>query len=485
MLTRRFRLTSLRAARRGGSARRFILEPAAYLVALLLLPAVLGIVNLTGKLGDRGVLTPPPIDTRLLPSPPVPDSTKKIAVVLASAYGAEITDFVAPYEILARSGAFDVFAVAPERKVLPLVNANMAATTLDFVPHFSFAEYETLVGRTPDVIAIPWFPDHTPERDAAVLAWIRAHAGPHTTLLTICAGTQILAETGLLDGRTATTNVGWFERVEAGFPSVTWVRGVRYVDDGKVITSTTIASGIDASLRAVDRLVGREIAENVARQIGYQQIRYLDDPRFQAPSTQLTRRTILAPLGANAAFRWGRQDLGVLLYDGVSELALGAVLDLHGTSLVAKTHVVAPERVPVRSRNGLTLVPRNDASSAPALDRVVLPGGDATDAQRQAVARWTQLRPERAVEHIHRNVGAGETAFDATLRDLAHTHGRMIATTIGQALFYAAGDSMVAGAGTDWPVTPILVPLALSLFGAGFVFVVGRALNRRSVAQVA
>ena len=445
--------------------------------AVALLPVLAGAANLSAKLPDRSLAMPPPVSAAQFSALPSPDPAKRIAVVLASAYGAELTDFVAPYEILSRSGAFQVYALAPERKLLPLVNANMAATTLDFIPHYSFDEYDTHVGRQPDVIAIPWVPGHTPERDAAMLEWIRANAGPHTTLLTICAGTQILAETGLLDGRTATTNTGWFAQLEQLVPSATWVRGVRYYDDGGAITSTNVASGIDASLHAVDRLVGRAAAMEVARQIGYRRTDYLDDPRFDSPSAQRTMLTAFGPVLGTAAFQWGQQDLGVLLYDGVSELALGGLLDLYTSSLAAKAYLVAPERSIVHSRNGLQVVPRYDAQTAPRLDRVVLPGGDAGEAQRRALQAWAQVRPERPVEPIHRSVGAGETGYDATLRDIARTYNRTAAIAIGYGLFYAVDESVVAG--TPWPVAPAAGLLGLSVLAGGLVYSTRLAASRR------
>src|SRR5262249_26027162 len=156
--------------------------------------------------------------------------SKRLAVVLSSAYGTEITDTLPNVEILARSGVFDVYSVAPERTVLPLVTQGFTPTTLDFLPHFSFAEYEAQIGRAPDLIVIPGIPGYTPERDAAVVAWVRAHAGPRTTVLAICVGGIVLADTGLLDGLAATANAGVFLVLSWKPPGMPWVSNVRYVD---------------------------------------------------------------------------------------------------------------------------------------------------------------------------------------------------------------------------------------------------------------
>jgi transcriptional regulator GlxA family with amidase domain len=454
---------SVRSFRPRISARTLV-KSLAYLGALLVLPLVVGIAGLATKTSPTHPAEPPAF-SQALPALAAHDPSKKTAVVLSSAYGAEINDFLPPYEILARSGAFQVYAVAPERKVLPLVNSNMAATSLDFIPHFSFDEYARVVGKAPDVIAIPWFPAYTAERDSALLDWIRANAGPQTTIVTICAGTEILADTGLLAGRTATTNTGWFGKLTERFPSTTWVKGVRYHEDGQIITSTNLASGFDATLKVVERHAGRAVAEDIARQIGYRYTHYLDDPRYSAGS--------MAKLGfivVNAGYQIGKQNMGVVLYDGVSEVAISGILDLYGSSLIVGTHVVAPERAIVRSQHGLSFVPRADFRSAKQLDRVVLPAGEATDAMSQALAGWTKVNPGMTVEQIHRGVGANESAYEATLKDIARTQNAIVAGAVGQAMFYPTERLQFADAG--WPVAPVFAPLTVALLGVGLVYAI-------------
>jgi AraC family transcriptional regulator, transcriptional activator FtrA len=454
--------------------RRVLVRPLVYVAGFLVLPLLIGGASLGVKMSNASAGAPPPY-TQPMPAAPDHDPSKRTAVVLSSAYGAEITDFLPPYEILARSGAFNVYAVAPERKVLPLVNSNMQATSLDFVPHYSFEEYAATIGRAPDLIAVPWFPGYTAERDAALLDWIRANAGPNTTLLTICAGTEILADTGLMAGHTATTNTGWFGKLQARHPEVNWVRNVRYYDDGRVITSSNLATGIDATLRAVDRLAGRDVALDVARQLGYPATRYLDDPSFQSSMASLI------PVATNAAYQLGREEMGVLLYEGVSELAVAGLLDLYSSSYVARPSVFAADTSAVRSRNGITFIPRDDFRSVGNLDRVVLPGGDATGAMQQAVTAWNQLRPERPVQEIHRSVGAGESAYDATLRDMARTQSAVAARGIGQTLFYPTEHIQFDSAG--WPVAPVFAPLALSLLGLAAVYMIRRPRNQPAAVE--
>jgi transcriptional regulator GlxA family with amidase domain len=459
---------------------RRLLRTVLYVLAIVLIPLLVGAANLGVKAASLSGTSGPPDFAGALPAPPVHDPGKQTAVVLASASGAEITDFLPPYEILARSGAFNVYAVAPERRPLPLLDSNRVASGLDIVPHYSFAEYDARFDRAPDLIVIPYFPGYTPERDVAVLDWIRGHRGPQTIILTICAGTETLADTGLLGaGDTITTNVFWYGKLEPRFPQVRFLRGVRYADDGRFITSTNLASGVDATLRAVDRLAGRVAAEDVARQLGYRGAGYLDDPSFRPPATMATVPAIVA----TAAYSRGWQELGLVLYDGVGELALAALVDPYTTTLSARVHTLAPRRGAVTSQHGLTFVPRYDFVTAPRLDRVVLPGGQVPDAARQAAAGWAQAQRGLPLEEVHATVGAGEFAYDATLRDLARTGNGGLALAAARVMFLP--EEHLPFAGAAWPLGLLARPLALGLLGAGLLTGLRAARGRGRRAQPA
>jgi transcriptional regulator GlxA family with amidase domain len=442
--------------RRRPGVRRLALV-SAYLAVALLLPLLLGAVNLIPKLSAGETLTPPPSAAALPPTRAV-DPTKKTAVVLASAYGAEITDFLPTYEILALSGAFNVYAVAPERSVVPLMNVNLQPTSLDFLPDLSYAEYERVVGAPPDLIVIPNFGAYTAERDALVLDWIRAHNGPRTTILAICTGTMILADTGLLAGRTATTNTTRFAILEQSVPSARWLRNVRYVDDGNIVTSSNLASGIDATLHVVDRFAGRTVAETVAQQVGYTGTRALDATAFAAPDPS----SYVTPILANAAFASTRS-LGVLLYDGVSETGLAAAIDPYAGALLARSYAVGAERTFIRTRNDLVLLPRYDAATAPALDRVIVPAGSASTLRRAAIESWSRRRPSTDVVDLFQGSDGSESAYEATFADIARENGAAVAALAQRALFYVSVSSPASEA--SWPAAAILSPISAGLLG--------------------
>lgn len=96
---------------------------------------------------------------------------------------------------------------------------------------------------------------------AAAMARIR----PGTRVASICTGAFVLAAAGLLDGRPATTHWRSVERFRALFPAVRLNPDVLYTDDGEVLTSAGVASGIDLCLHMIRRDHGAAVANEVAR----------------------------------------------------------------------------------------------------------------------------------------------------------------------------------------------------------------------------
>jgi AraC family transcriptional activator FtrA len=85
--------------------------------------------------------------------------------------------------------------------------------------------------------------------------------------MSICIGSFVLAATGLLDGRRATTHWRWAERLQERFPRVRVDPSVLYIDDGQILTSAGTAAGIDLGLHVVRLDYGAEVANQVARRI--------------------------------------------------------------------------------------------------------------------------------------------------------------------------------------------------------------------------
>ncbi len=88
--------------------------------------------------------------------------------------------------------------------------------------------------------------------------------------MSVCNGASILAASGLLDGRPATTNKAFWKLSTQPGPNVKWVTHARWVDDGNVVTSSGVSAGIDMTLHVIDRLYGTRAAERLAATAEYE-----------------------------------------------------------------------------------------------------------------------------------------------------------------------------------------------------------------------
>ena len=83
-------------------------------------------------------------------------------------------------------------------------------------------------------------------------------------VLGVCSGAMVLAPTGMLDGRNATSHWSRIAALEKSRPAVHWMRGRRYVEDGSVTTTAAVTSGVPGALHVVAELAGPVEAQRVA-----------------------------------------------------------------------------------------------------------------------------------------------------------------------------------------------------------------------------
>jgi transcriptional regulator GlxA family with amidase domain len=106
---------------------------------------------------------------------------------------------------------------------------------------------------------------HDARGDASLVEWIAATAPRCRRVATVCTGTFLAAQAGLLDGRTVTTHWARAKRLQAEFPALTVDPDPIYVHDGHVWTSAGVTAGIDLALAMVEADLGAEVAQTVAR----------------------------------------------------------------------------------------------------------------------------------------------------------------------------------------------------------------------------
>ena len=92
-----------------------------------------------------------------------------------------------------------------------------------------------------------------------------AHHGGGGTIASVCAGAEALGQAGLLDGRRCTTHHEHQDELARRYPRANVVRDVLFTEDGRVVTSAGIASGIDLALHLIAQRHGPAIAARIAR----------------------------------------------------------------------------------------------------------------------------------------------------------------------------------------------------------------------------
>ncbi|MCZ6874744.1 MAG: DJ-1/PfpI family protein [bacterium] len=134
----------------------------------------------------------------------------------------------------------------------------------------SVAEYSFADMPSYDILLIPGgFGTRAAVANAPYLDQLATASQNAATTATVCTGSALLARTGLLDHRPATSNkLAWDWVLQQG-PQVQWVRQARWVDDGDIITSSGVSAGIDMALSLIARLLGREMALTSARNMEY------------------------------------------------------------------------------------------------------------------------------------------------------------------------------------------------------------------------
>jgi transcriptional regulator GlxA family with amidase domain len=210
----------------------------------------------------------------------MPTEDGKLTVGILLFDDAEVLDFCGPFEVFSVTGRLKATGknqggTATAITVYHLAQSMRPVKALgDFLvqPHYTLEDHPAL-----DVLVIPggwgvW----AAVREDEVVAWVRRMAEHVTIMSSVCTGAFLLGQAGLLEGRKATTHWMSLDRLAEEFPRTEVQRGVRWVDEGNLVTSAGIEAGIDMSLHLVERLLGREAAETTARRMEY---RWQEDER--------------------------------------------------------------------------------------------------------------------------------------------------------------------------------------------------------------
>ncbi|KAH6640704.1 class I glutamine amidotransferase-like protein [Chaetomium tenue] len=236
---------------------------------------------------------PPRSDSKSCGNGNEADSPRRIGFLLPRAF--DIIDIFGPLEVfqaLSRKTHLDMFLLA--RTLEPVKTEPASASMNQFNSSFypTFNPTHTFADNPPlDVLVIPGgaaarSPDLGPE-----IEYIKKVFPSLKYFITICTGAGIAAQSGVLDGHRATTNKAAWNTMTPMGPKVKWVSPARWVEDGKVWSSSGVTAGIDLAFEFVRQKYenGSAIVESVSGSIEHTVITdWRDDPwaaKFNVPVT--------------------------------------------------------------------------------------------------------------------------------------------------------------------------------------------------------
>ena len=194
-------------------------------------------------------------------NPLKPPAKGDIPVAFLISDGAVIIDFCGPWEVfrdvMVSGGDHPFRLYTVSEKAAPI----QAGGGMKIVPDYTLAN-----APAPKVIVIP----AQSEPSAAMLEWIRKSSKTTDVTMSVCTGAFVLAKTGLLSGKSATTFHAAFNSFAMEFPDIKLKRGARFVEDGNLASAGGLSSGIDLALRVVERYYGRDVAQKTAYNMEYQ-----------------------------------------------------------------------------------------------------------------------------------------------------------------------------------------------------------------------
>lgn len=290
------------------------------------------------------------------------DRSRPLIAVVGENSGTELTDFVIPYAVLRRSSVAEVVSVATLPGILklrPAMQVQPQATTVGFDElHPDGADYVVVpaVNKADDVV---------------LLAWITAQAAKGATIVSICDGALVVANTGLMRGHRATGHWATQELRNQSYPDTRWETNTRYVADRAIVSSAGVSASIPTSFALVEAIAGRDRAAELAKEMGVSDW----GPQHNSDAFHFGLRSY-AMYGAAIVNGWFHkpESVGIPVSPGVDEIALALTADVYSrTYRGVHVYTVAWSNEPIQTLGGLTLVPDRLLGGDSAPDRMLPP----------------------------------------------------------------------------------------------------------------
>lgn len=180
---------------------------------------------------------------------------KKVAILIFD--GVQIIDYTGPYEVFGQAH-WEVYTVAEKPDMLK------TAMGMQVTPHFTFDNCPK-----PDIVVFPGGGVNQHLDNQKMMNWVKSSVAESETALSVCNGAFFLGEAGLLDGKTATTFASLIPALQELAPKAKVVSDQRFVDNGKIVTSAGLSSGLDGALHVVSEYLGVGRTQEIATNLEY------------------------------------------------------------------------------------------------------------------------------------------------------------------------------------------------------------------------
>lgn len=173
------------------------------------------------------------------------------------------------FEVLDVFGPVEMWSYVPDFKVIFVAQhaGNVkSANGVSVVADYSFESAPPL-----DIVMVPGgIGTRTELQNPVFIDYLRAQHQHSQVTTSVCTGSVLLAKAGILSGHKATSNKLYFSWAVDEDPSVDWIIKARWVEDGKLLTSSGVSAGTDMALGLVRKLYGVERARQLAKSLEYE-----------------------------------------------------------------------------------------------------------------------------------------------------------------------------------------------------------------------
>lgn len=275
---------------------------------------------------------------------------KPLIAIVGDNQGTELSDFVIPFGVLSEAAVADVLTVSTQSGPIRTFT-DLGKPGFRIVTQASLDEFDAHHPEGADYVVVPALHD-TP----AVVSWIAAQAQKGATLVSICNGGMVVAETGIMQGRRATAHWSTESHRLEHHAEVRWTKNARYVVDGNWVSSAGVSAAVPTSLALVEAIAGHDRALAVARQVGVTDWGTRHDSDAFQPRSLATAWPLVK---VNFTNRWfhSEETFHIDASQGIDEIALALTFDAYASTGRSKTVLVGSTANPVQTLHGLTILP--------------------------------------------------------------------------------------------------------------------------------